>query len=288
MAFNWARMAAGQKVTNSQLEAESKAKTEAEDKFLDEQRRVQREKNEAAYLRQKLAAQEKAYEYEMQKQAYEIARIAEKAREEKRALALTREKGYWCNHTYRVQYADHSEYLVPGAREFPKGCNERALKWVQEWFTVWGDKLKEVTTLAELKQLYYEHWCPWLISKYSRTSHEVERYIERHNPSTDTGIPPATQYKLVQEWVKSMEKPGNRPWDDYCVWTPAKHITWENVLYIMTKSSGAFKDGLIEITGTQITWIVELSPYKTIKFKDKPLTKAQAQAKKQRDHDDMW
>jgi hypothetical protein len=283
-------MAAGQKVTNSQIEAETKAKAEAAEKIRVEQARAEQQKYEDRQLRAQFAITGKEKEYEKQKQLRKIARLAEEAEDKKRAESYTRDKGYWSKHTYRAQYADSSQYSVPGEREFPKGCNERALNWVQEWLNVWGDKLKEVTTLAELEQLYYEHWCPWLIRTFYRTSHEVESYIKEHNPSTHAGIPnvpPATQYKLIQEWVKHVEKPGSRPWNDYNVWTPAKHITWENVLHIMRKSSGAFKDGLIEITGPRITWLVELSPYKCIEFKDKPLTKAQ-QARMRDDDDDMW
>jgi hypothetical protein len=305
MAFNWARMAAGQKVTNAQLEEEAKAKVERAETIRLQQAQAEMQQAHAKMQQAQAAMQQyreqqvnsqlaKAGKDKELAQLQQLREAIEEAEKKKLAESYTREQGHWCTHTYRARFADSSRYLSAGERKYPKGCNERALRWVQEWFTVWGDKLKEAKTLGELEQLYYDHWCPWLIRKFYRTANAVESYIKYHNPSTDAGAPPVlssnVQYKLIQDWVTSVEEPGCRPWTEYDIWTPAKNITWENVLHIMRKYSGAFENGIIDIAGhhknpqSKITWVVELSPYETIEFESKPLTRAQ----QDRMRDDDW
>jgi hypothetical protein len=278
MAFNWARLAAGQKVTNVELREEAAAKAAAEQKIESKKAQIRQQQCQERQLRTKQADLKR-------EQARETARIAEEMRQKERAESLTREKGHWCFHTYPKQY-EEGEW-----RDVDREFNERVVRWVQEWFTVWGDVLFKLETLDALEQKYYEHWCPWLLKQFSRDSSDVERYITQNAPSTDGGIPkPSVQYKLIQQWVTEKERqPGSRPWEEWRVWTPAKHITWAKVSRVLTKKSTSFEKGIVTKgeKGGSITWNV-VSPYKTIRFKAKPLTRAQQERKQKEDFDDIW
>ena len=295
MAFSWAHMAAGK--TREQVlqeEAEKQAKAAAAQKIKDEEDRVcllKKQEYEERMLRHKQHQQEESLK--KQEQARERARIAEEARKAREALR-TRENGYW-SHT--------TEYEEGSPRDVDREFNVRVIRWIQEWFTNWGDVLFELKTLKQLEEKFYEHFCPWLITQFSRDSSDVKYYIERTtawerktaSAGDITTIPPRKQYELIQQWVKEQEKDSGRPWEEWRVWTPAKHITWPNVFRILTKKSVSFEKGLIGVTGVTgvtgdekaITWNVSV-PYKTVRFNKKPITQAERERRARQDFEDIW
>lgn len=286
MAFNWALKAQGKNVLNTEIESIARAKAAKEEEIQNEKDRVIREQrkqeHEAQQARSALIAEKYANDLKLHQKELDALRV----KQEERAKRLTREKGHWESHS--INYADESEKREPDL-EF----NERVVKFVQLWLTVFGDIImKNDISIAELEQLFYKHYCPWLIKRFSRCSNAIESHIRKTYPTDDYSnndhVSPAMQYQEIQNWVSKEEKiPGARPWQEYDVWTPAKWITWKNVFRVLTKNSKTFPGGIAILNGNKLRWNVAC-PYETVYVKNKPLSEAQMRRRAQQLEDDYY
>jgi len=319
--FVWAKLVNGEKKDLATVEAEATAKKEAAEKarFEKEEKRLEAVKEQL--LREKLIREGRETEFN-KANAGRIA--AEKARQKESDEKYCRENGWWrTDVTYRKTEGD--SYYVP----FPKSkVNEKSLQFVQLWLTEFPE-LAKITTIGELQTAFYDAVVPWLETTSPRSASNVAVWEEEKYPgqkSTNAELHGeikallaqgksaeaavitqvihhlnATRYRHFQEWVFTEEKEYNAstyknprcsPWAQYDIWIKAKHITWENVLFAMSKISGAFPNGLLEIQGhfskptSQIKWVVSLEPYLSTRFSEKPMSSA----KRQRldDEEDEW
>lgn len=286
MAYTWAHRAAGKTVEQvAQEETNKRIKAAAAQKRKDEEDRVCLEKK-VEYLKQIERHKQHQQDEFLKKQVLACERARERAQraeeEQKARNALhTRVNGYWT-------CATEFEEGLP--REVDPEFNLRVLQYVQAWFLNWGEEvLVKLETLQELEEKFYEHFCPWLITQFSRDSSEVKYYIETKAGGDITTIPSHTQYILIQLWVKEQEKTYSEPWAELSVWTPAKHITWPNVLRILTKKSVSFRQGLVSVTGSKKTlnWKVSF-PYKTVKFNKKTISPAEQARRSQQALESLW
>jgi hypothetical protein len=317
--FVWAKLVNGEKKDLAAVEADAKAKKEAAEKarFEKEEKRLEAVKEQL--LREKLIREGRETEFN-KANAHRIA--VEKACQKESDEKYCRENGWWrTGVTYRKPAGD--SFYVP----FPKSTvNEKSLQFVQLWLTEFPE-LAKITTIGELQTAFYDAVVPWLDTTSPRSASNVAGWEEEKYPgqkSTNaelhgelqallaqgktaeaTAITQAihhlnaTRYRHFQEWVWKEEKEYNEstykiarcsPWALYDIWIKAKHITWENVLFAMSKLSGAFPHGLIEIQGhfskpaSRIKWVVSLEPYLSTRFSSKPTSGA----KRQRLDDDDW
>ena len=320
--FVWAKLVNGEKKDLAAVEAEAKAKQEAAEKARIEKEEKRLEAVKEQLLREKLIREGKEAEFN-KANAGRIA--AEKARQKEIDEKYCRENGWWrTGMTYRE--IEDGPYCVP----FPKSkVNEKSLQFVQLWLTEFPE-LAKITTIGELQTAFYDAVVPWLESTSPRSADNVVAWEQVKYPgqkSTNAELHGefkalleqgksteaaeimrvvhhlnATRYRHFQEWVWKEEKEYNEstykhpkcsPWAQYDIWIKAKHITWENVLFAMSKISGAFPNGLIEIQGhfskptSQIKWVVSLEPYLSTRFAGKPMSVAKRQ-RLEEEEDDDW
>ena len=318
--FVWAKLVNGEKKDLATVEAETKAKKEAAfaARVENEAKRVDAEKEQE--LRAKLIREGKETEFAKTN----AARMAEQKAQEKEAdEKFCKENGWWPSSiTYRKLEGDAYYMPFPHTR-----VNEKSLQFLQQWLTVFPD-LAKITTLGELQLAFYAAVVPWLEMTSARSiSHvvvwEEEKYVgQKFNNAELRGQIKAllaqgksaeaaevmrmvyelnaTRYRHFQEWVFKEEKEYNTstyknprcsPWAKYDIWIKVKHITWENVLFAMSKNSGAFPAGLIEIEGhfsnpnSQIKWMVSLDPYLATRFDGKPMSAAKKRRMDEEDDD---
>jgi hypothetical protein len=318
-AFVWAKLVNGEKKDIAMVEAEEKAKKEAA--FA---ARVEKEEKEKeAELRAKLFREGRAAEFAK----INAIRIEEaKAHQKKVNEKYARENGSWENRmTYRE--VEGEPYYTP----FPKSkVNEKSLQFLQLWLTEFP-QLAKITTIGELQAAFYSAFVPWVELTSPRSASNVvvweeEKYVgqkfnnaelhgqikallDQDKPDEAAAVMRtvhqlnATRYRHFQEWVGKEEKEYNEsaykhssssPWARYDIWIKAKHITWENVLFAMSKISGAFPNGLIEIQGhfsnptSQIKWVVSLEPYIATRFADKPVSAAKQRRLDEEEEDDDY
>jgi hypothetical protein len=320
-AFVWAKLVNGEKKDIAMVEAEEKAKKEAAFAARVEKEAKEIEAEKEAELRAKLFREGRAAEFaKTNATRIEEAKTQQKKADEKYA----RENGWWENRmTYRVVEEGES-YYTP----FPKSkVNEKSLQFLQLWLSEFPE-LAKITTIGELQAAFYSAFVPWVefTSPRSRTTFatwEEQKYVgQKFNNAELQGRVKAllaqdkpdeaavvlrtvhqlnaTRYWHFQEWVGKEEKeynesaykhPRSSPWAHYDIWIKAKHITWENVLFAMSKISGAFPNGLIEIQGhfskpaSQIKWVVTLEPYLSTRFASKPESAAKRRRLDEEDDD---
>jgi hypothetical protein len=319
--FVWAKLVNGEKKDLAAVEAEATAKKEAAKKarFEKEEKRLEAVKEQV--LREKLIREGRETEFNKANALrIEEAKAQQKEADEKYA----RENGWWENKmTYRE--VEGESYYTP----FPKSkVNEKSLQFLQLWLSEFPE-LAKITTIGELQLAFYSAFVPWVEFTSPRSSSSVAAWEEQKyvgqkfnnaqlhgqikallaqdKPDEAAAVMRtvhelnATRYRHFQEWVWKEEKEYNEsayknprcsPWAQYDIWIKAKHITWENVLFAMSKISGAFPNGLLEIQGhfskptSQIKWVVSLEPYLATRFSSKP----ESAAKRRRldEEEDHW
>lgn len=319
--FVWAKLVNGEKKDLAAVEADAKAKKEAAEKARVEKEAKQVEAAKEQELRAKLFREGRAAEF-AETNALRIAK--EKARQKEADEKYCRENGWWpSDMTYHEVEGD--SYYVP----FPKSkVNEKSLQFLQLWVTVFPE-LAKITTIGELQHAFYSAFVPWLELTSPRSASNVvvweeQKYVgQKFNNAELQGRVKAllaqnkpdeaaevmhtvhqlnaTRYRHFQEWVWKEEKeynestykhPSSSPWAQYDIWIKAKHITWENVLFAMSKISGAFPNGLIEIQGhfskptSQIKWVVSLEPYLATRFAGKPISAAKQRRLDEEEYED--
>ena len=320
--FVWAKLVNGEKKDLAAVEAEAKAKQEAAAKARLEKEEKRFEAVKEQLLREKLIREGRETEFN-KANAGRIA--AEKARQKETDEKYCRENGWWrtCV-TYRVTEGDSCYVPFPQSK-----VNEKSLQFLQLWLSEFPE-LAKITTIGELQAAFYSAFVPWLEFTSPRSSSSVvvweeQKYVgqkfnnaELHGqikallaqekPDEAAAVMRtvhelnATRYRHIQEWVWKEEKEYKEstykhsscsPWAQYDIWIKAKHITWENVLFAMSKISGAFPNGLIEIQGhfskptSQIKWVVSLEPYLSTRFAGKPMSAAKRQ-RLEEEEDDDW
>ena len=319
--FVWAKLVNGEKKDLATVEAEAKAKKEAAEKARLEQEAKRVEAAKEQELRAKLMREGRATEF-AKTNALRLAE--EKTRQKEADEKYCREHGWWpSDMTYREVEGD--SYYVP----FPKSkVNEKSLQFLQQWLTVFPE-LAKITTIGELQTAFYDAVVPWLETTSPRSASSVvvweeQKYVgqkfnnaelrgqikallAQNKPDEAAEVMRtvhqlnATRYRHFQEWVWKEEKeyaestykhPSCSPWAQYDIWIKAKHIIWENVLFAMSKISGAFPNGLIEIQGhfskqtSQIKWVVSLEPYLATRFASKPVSAAKQRRLDEEDYYD--
>ena len=319
--FVWAKLVNGEKKDLATVEAEAKAKKEAAEKARLEQEAKRVEAAKEQELRAKLMREGRATEF-AKTNALRLAE--EKTRQKEADEKYCRENGWWpSDMTYREVEGD--SYYVP----FPKSIvNEKSLQFLQQGLTVFPE-LAKITTIGELQTAFYDAVVPWLETTSPRSASSVvvweeQKYVgqkfnnaelhgqikallAQNKPDEAAEVMRtvhqlnATRYRHFQEWVWKEEKeyaestykhPSCSPWAQYDIWIKAKHIIWENVLFAMSKISGAFPNGLIEIQGhfskptSQIKWVVSLEPYLATRFASKPVSAAKQRRLDEEDYYD--
>ena len=287
--FVWAKLVAGQKQNLLEVEAEEKAKA-VEEKAraeLAQQKRQEKQEQEAearriSKLKEDLARIGKLAEFEKQN-------AAEIERQKVRDAKYSRENGWWS--LISVRYPDDHQQ-----RPIPKTVNEKALRFVQHWLTVFGDQLAPLTTLGQLEEAFQQTVVPNLLMVHDRSSDQFLTWEKRTFGSNT--LPNKVRYQHLQQWVATEEKEyqadpsryGSPPWAVWSLWVFAKNITWQNCLFAMSKVSGTFPgNGLLQITGhfskptSAIKWLVPLEPYIGTYFIQKPISIAK---RKRLDEDD--
>jgi len=324
--FVWAKLVNGEKKDLAMVEAENKAKKEAAFAARVEQEAKRMETEKEKELRAKLIREGRSAEF-AKTNALRIE--AAKARQKEADEKYCRENGWWPHGTITYRKVEGEPQYVP----FPKSkVNEKSLQFLQEWLTVFPE-LAKITTIGELQSAFYSAVVPWLETTSPRSVSNVvvweeEKYVDQkfNNAELHGQIKAllaqdkpneaaevmravhqlnATRYRHFQEWVLKEEKeyyqstnkhPSRSPWAQYDIWIKAKHITWENVLFAMSKISGAFPHGLIEIQGhfsnptSRIKWMVSLEPYLATRFDSKPMSAAKKRRLDEEDDedDDYW
>ena len=144
--------------------------------------------------------------------------------------------------------------------------------------------------------------------KYQRSAYVFEEWEKREYPIIHClGIDIyAQRYAHLQKWVIHEEQAYNTsalknneyrcyaPWALYPIWIAAQQITWENCVFAMSKISGTFANGLLEITGhyskptAQIKWVVNLEPYIATRFKSKPESLTKQKREREREDDEYY
>ena len=272
--FVWANLVNGVKKDLATVEAEEKAKKEAAEQARFEKNKKIIEAEQEEQLRTKLIREGRAAEFNRVK-AEEAAR--QKALDEK----YSRENGYW---------GQSLAYPEEGYTHFdvPRRVNEKSLEFVQLWLTHYPE-LAKITTLGALQTAFYTAFIPWLSHKHWRSVEAFESWEKIEHPLLYTSSVPTQRYAHLQAWVLHEEQEYNAaaaknsygvarlaPWARYSIWIDAKQITWENCVFAMSKISGTFANGLLEITGhyskptAQIKWVVSLEPYIATRFNRKP------------------
>jgi hypothetical protein len=321
-AFVWAKLVNGEKKDIAMVEAEEKAKKEAAFAARVEKEAREKEAEKEAELRAKLFREGRAAEFAK----INAIRIEEaKAQQKKADEKYARENGWWENRmTYR-EVEEGEPYSTP----FPNSkVNEKSLQFLQLWLSEFPE-LAKITTIGELQAAFYSAFVPWVQFTSPRSSSslaawEEQKYVgQKFNNAELQGRVKAllaqdkpdeaaevmrtvhqlnaTRYWHFQEWVGKEEKeynesaykhPRSSPWVQYDIWIKAKHITWENVLFAMSKISGAFPNGLIEIQGhfskptSQIKWVVSLEPYLATRFASKPESAAKRRRLDEEEYED--
>jgi hypothetical protein len=319
----WAKLVNGEKKDLATVEAEANAKKEADAKVRLEKEAKHLEAIKQQVLRERLIREGKEAEFAKAN----AERIAfEKTRQKEIDKKYCRENGWWkTGMTYRE--TEDGPYVVP----FPKSkVNEKSLQFVQQWLTEFPE-LAKITTIGELQTAFYTAVVPWLESTSPRSASNVVAWEQAKYPSQKNNNAElhgqikelmeqgqsaeasevlcavhalnTTRYWNIQEWVLTEEKeynestykhPSCSPWAQYDIWIKAKHITWENVLFAMSKISGAFPNGLLEIRGhfskptSQIKWVVSLEPFLATRFGNKPMSVAKRQRLDEDDDDDWY
>ena len=294
--FVWAKLVNGEKKDLVAVQAEEKAKKEAAELARLEKEKKLREAWQEQQLRATLIKEGKAEEFNKMN----AIRIAEEeARQKMMAEKYSRENGYWCKSlTYSEE--DYSHFDVP------RKVNEKSLEFVQLWLTNYPE-LAKITTLGELQAAFYTAFIPWISHKHPRSVDAFETWEKNEYPLNNVHV---QRYAHLQAWVLHEEKEYNTaaaknysfgisrlapPWVLYPMWIDAKQITWENCLFAMSKISGTFPNGLLEITGhyskptSQIKWVVSLEPYIVTRFRRKPdseMKKKREQDREEQDRDD--
>ncbi len=170
---------------------------------------------------------------------------------------------------------------------------------MQLWLTNFPELVK-ITTVGDLQTAFTAAYIPWLLLKYERSVYAFETWEALKYPLAERSNP-AVRYAHLQAWVSFEEQEYNTsgavrggPWLLYPIWIAAKHITWENCMFAMSKISGTFANGLLEITGhyskpnSQIQWVVSLEPYIATRFNRKPDSVTKQQRYRQEARDDEY
>ena len=293
--FVWAKLVNGEKKDIVAVQAEEKAKKEAAELARLEKEKKLREDWQELQLRATLIKEGKEAEFNKMN----AIRIAEEeARQKMMAEKYSRENGYWYKSlTYSEE--DYTRFDVP------KKVNEKSLEFVQLWLTNYPELVK-ITTLGDLQAAFCAAFIPWISQNHRRSVDAFETWEKNEYPLNNVH---AQRYAHLQAWVIHEEQEYNTvaaknysfgisrsaPWVLYPMWIDAKQITWENCLFAMSKISGTFPNGLLEITGhytkptSQIKWVVSLEPYIVTRFKRKPdsaMKKKREQEREEQDRDD--
>jgi len=296
--FVWAKLVNGEKKDLAAVQAEEKSKKEAAELAHFEKEKKLREAWQEQQLRDKLIKEGKAAEFNK----VNAIRIAEEeARQKIMDEKYSRENGYWSKIlTYSEE--DYTSFDVP------RKVNEKSLEFVQLWLTNYPE-LAKITTLGDLQSAFYTAFIPWISQKHPRSVDAFETWEKNEYPLVYGSNVSAQRYAHLQAWVIHEEKEYNTaaaknysfgisrsaPWSMYSIWIDAKQITWENCLFAMSKISGTFANGLLEITGhyskptSQIKWVVSLEPYIVTRFRRKPdseMKKKREQQREEQDRDD--
>jgi hypothetical protein len=298
--FVWAKLVAGQKQNLLEVEAKEKAKA------VEEKAKAVEEKAQAELAQQKRQEQE-AESRRISKLKEDLARIGKLAEFEKQNAAeierqkvldakYSRENGWWS--LISVRYPDDYYHQQ---RPIPKTVNEKALRFVQHWLTVFGDQLAPLTTLGQLEEAFQQAVVPNLLMVHDRSSDQFLTWEKRTFGSNT--LPNKVRYQHLQQWVATEEKEyqadprryGSPPWAVWSLWVFAKNITWQNCLFAMSKVSGTFPgNGLLQITGhfskptSAIKWLVPLEPYIGTYFIQKPISAAKRKRLDEEDDDMDW
>ena len=294
--FVWSKLAGGTKQTLAEKEAEDKRKEEAAEKVSIEKHNQEMKVHREQALRVELARQKRTHEYEAELAKQNLQREISLKKQAAYEASRTREKGYWKDEiTYGNVWSDENDRIIP------HGLNMKTMKFLQRWLTIWGDKLKEVTTIGDLENAFYNAFVPWLFCEYNDSKYAFEHWELEQERSDDQERSKRVlypndetlnrdKYVNLQQWVHESAQHGAQPWVSYPIWIAASHITWSRVWKAMTKESGAFENGLIRIIqgrgpSASFEWVVGLTPYKTIEFEEN----REKQIKRmKRDADEIW
>jgi hypothetical protein len=294
--FVWSKLAGGTKQTLAEKEAEDKRKEEAAEKVSIEKHNQEMKVQREQALRVELARQKRTHEYEAELAKQNLQREISLKKQAAYEASRTREKGYWKDEiTYGNVWSDENDRIIP------HGLNMKTMKFLQRWLTIWGDKLKEVTTIGDLENAFYNAFVPWLFCEYNDSKYAFEHWELEQERSDDQERSKRVlypndetlnrdKYVNLQQWVHESAQHGAQPWVSYPIWIAASHITWSRVWKAMTKESGAFENGLIRIIqgrgpSASFEWVVGLTPYKTIEFEEN----REKQIKRmKRDADEIW
>jgi hypothetical protein len=267
--FVWSKLAGGTKQTQAEKEAEDKLKKEETEKVRIENYNQELKVHREQALRVELAFQKRSHDYDAELAKQNLQRVISLREQAEYEASRTREKGYWKDEiTYRNIWSDANDRIIP------VGLNQNTLTFLQRWLTVWGDKLKEVTTIGDLEKAFYNAFVPWIFCEYNKSKYAFDYWEQSKRvlyPNDETLN--RDKYANLQRWVHESAQHGAKPWVSYPIWIAASHITWSRVLKAMTKESGAFENGLIRIIhghgpSASLEWVVDLTPYKRIEFEE--------------------
>jgi type II secretory pathway pseudopilin PulG len=288
--FVWSKLVNGEKKDLAQVQLEEKNKKDAAELALKEKENKRME----LHLRDKLAKEKRSAEFTTEN-AIRKALAAEE--QKKMDEKYSRENGWW-NTCLAYPEDDHSQY------DIPKSVKEKSLEFVQLWLTTYPE-LAKIRTMGELQKAFYAAYFPWLLMKYQRSAYVFEEWEKREYPIIHClGVDIyAQRYAHLQKWVIHEEQAYNTsalknnclgPWALYPIWIAAQQITWENCVFAMSKISGTFANGLLEITGhyskptAQIKWVVNLEPYIATRFKSKPESLTKQKREREREDDEYY
>jgi hypothetical protein len=286
--FVWSKLAGGGiKQTLAEKEAEDKRKQEQAEKVSIEKHNQEMKLQREQALRVELSRQKRSNEYETELAKQNLRREISLREQAAYEASRTREKGYWKDEiTYRNVYSDENDRIIP------RGLNTNTMKFLQRWLTVWGDKLKEVATVGDLENAFYNAFVPWLFCEYNNSKYAFDYWEQSKRvlyPNDETLN--RDKYANLQRWVQESAQDGAKPWVSYPIWIAASHITWARVWNAMTKESGAFENGLIRIIqgrggpSASFEWVVGLTPYKIIEFEE---SREKHIKRMERDADEFW
>jgi hypothetical protein len=291
--FVWAKLVAGKKQNLLEVEAEEKARAELAQKKRQEKQEQEAEARRVHKLKEDLARAGKLAEFEKQN-------AAQIQRQKEIDTKYSRENGWWA--TISVNYP--KDYYQQ-QRQIPKTVNEKALRWMQHWLTVFGDQLAPLTTIGQLEEAFQNAVLPNLLMEHQRSSDGFLTWEKRTFGSNDLApvenLANKVRYQHLLQWVANEEQEykadprSSPPWANWSLWVFAKNITWQNCLFAMSKVSGTFPlNGLIQITGhfskptSAIKWLVPLEPYLATYFVQKPMSFGKRKRLEEEDDDMYW
>lgn len=150
----------------------------------------------------------------------------------------------------------------------PRNINIIAVDFLHLWLNERGRVLSTATDIESLKTIFAEFFIFWLFQEYRTDAYIFEDWenFEFRGFKSESSL---EDYTRLQKWVcDCLRDPPDLKTTKMGLFLAAKHITFDNCLFLLTKCPDIFGTQLLSIHGyfkdktAPIKWNVNLTPYR--------------------------